>query len=198
MDNIFQQNTLVSREERNNLNHHSSFLIFFTGLSGSGKSTIASGVEKMLHDKKISTYLLDGDNVRLGLNKNLGFSAEDRIENLRRIGEVSKLFVDAGIVTLAAFVSPYLSERQNIKDIVGHKNFIEVYINTSIEECERRDVKGLYLKARKGEISNFTGISAPYEAPINPDIEINTEHLSIEESVAHIYNQIKEKIAIKA
>ena len=146
----------------------------FTGLSGSGKSTIANLVEKKLHELGTSTYILDGDNLREGLNKDLGFSSEDRKENIRRIGEIAKLFVDGGIVTLATFISPYASDREAVRKIVSQGEFIEIYVKCSLEECENRDPKGLYKKARQGGISNFTGVSAPYEEPENPEIIIET------------------------
>ena len=184
----------ISKKERNKLNNHSSFLIWFTGLSGSGKSTIANALEVALFNKKIKTYSLDGDNIRRGINKGLGFTPDDRTENIRRIAEISNLFIDAGIVVLAAFVSPYRIDRENIRNIVGSDNFIEVFVNTSLEECEKRDVKGLYKKVREGEIENFTGIDAPYEPPINPDIEINTEQLSVEESVTKMLELLNKKL----
>ena len=193
--NIITHQYKVSVEQRKKLNKHNSFLIFFTGLSGSGKSTLANLVEQKLYDQGIRTYTLDGDNVRKGINKNLGFSPEDRSENNRRIGEISKLFVDAGMVVLAAFVAPYIKDRQFIKETVGDQNYIEVFVNTSLEECEKRDVKGLYKKARAGEIKNMTGISAPYEAPEQPDVEVS--HLnSIEQSVDIIYKIVKNKLAL--
>jgi adenylylsulfate kinase len=153
-------------------------------------------VEQELWKKGIKTYTLDGDNVRKGLNKDLSFSPLDRAENIRRIAEVSNLMIDAGIVVLAAFVSPYKKDRENIKNIVKDTNFVEVYVNTSIQECERRDVKGLYKKARAGEIKNFTGISAPYEVPVHPDVEVNTEDLSIDESVKKIIKYITPKLSL--
>jgi adenylylsulfate kinase len=172
------------------LNGHGSFVLWFTGLSGSGKSTIANRVEKELFDRGIHAYALDGDNIRLGINKGLGFSDADRHENLRRIGEIAKLFTDAGIVTVAAFVSPLEKDRQLLKDIIGKDNFVEIFVNTSLEECERRDVKGLYKKARAGEIPNFTGISAPYEAPVNPDIVIHTETEDVDTAVLKVIEAI--------
>ena len=194
MSNITPHSFSVSKKERNRLNKHQSFLIWFTGLSGSGKSTIADALEKKLHKEKIHTYILDGDNIRKGINKNLGFSPDDRTENIRRIAEISNLFIDAGMVVLSAFVSPYKKDRNNIKKIVGKSNFVEIFVNTSLEECERRDVKGLYKKARKGEISDFTGISAPYEAPDTPDLEIKTEELSIDKAVEKIMIYINDKL----
>jgi len=195
-ENIISHLYKVSKKDRFEANNHNSFLIWFTGLSGSGKSTIANIVEQELWKKGIKTYTLDGDNVRKGLNKDLSFSPLDRAENIRRIAEVSNLMIDAGIVVLAAFVSPYKKDRENIKSIVKDTNFVEVYVNTSIQECERRDVKGLYKKARAGEIKNFTGISAPYEAPVHPDVEVNTEDLSIDESVKKIIKYITPKLSL--
>jgi len=177
------------------INHgHRAYLIWFTGLSGSGKSTLANLVEITLHQQGISTYILDGDNIRQGINKDLSFTPKDRSENIRRIAEISNLMLDAGVLTLAAFVSPHIKDRQKIKKTVGAENFIEIYVNTSIEECERRDVKGLYKKARKGEIKNMTGISAPYEAPVNPDLEIVTDGQSIEESVDQLLEFLNQKL----
>lgn len=195
-NNLVEYNYNITRKERRISNGHNSFLIFFTGLSGSGKSTIAAALEEKLFNEGIKTYVLDGDNVRKGINRNLGFSPEDRSENNRRIGEISKLFIDAGIVVLAAFVSPYRKDRDFIKNTVEPDNFIEVFMNTTLEECEKRDVKGLYKMARKGEIKNMTGISAPYEAPLNPDIEI-LQQTSVQEDVDYIFNLIEEKLNIK-
>jgi len=194
MDNIIPHIYEVSKKDRNLKNRHKSFLIWFTGLSGSGKSTIANSLESALLKMNISTYTLDGDNIRKGINNDLTFSPNDRSENIRRIAEVANLFVDAGVVVLAAFVSPYRKDRESIKEIVGVDNFIEIYINTSLEECEKRDVKGLYKKAHKGEIKNMTGIDSPYEAPIKPDIEIKTEKTSIEDSVKKIIRIISKKL----
>ena len=193
-ENIIAHKYQVSKSDRIKLNNHNSFLMWFTGLSGSGKSTIANLVELELNKKGIKTYTLDGDNIRKGINKDLSFTPEDRTENIRRIAEIANLMVDSGLVVLAAFVSPYKKDRQNIKNIVKDVNFVEVYVNTSVEECERRDVKGLYKKARAGEIENMTGISAPYEAPENPDVEIKTEEKTVEESVQYILNHIKPKL----
>lgn len=191
---IVKQDYTISRTDREKLNKHNSFLIWFTGLSGSGKSTIANLLEKRLNGEMIHTYTLDGDNLRGGLNKNLTFSKEDRNENLRRTAEVAKLFVDAGVVAIAAFISPYIKTREDIKEIVGAENYVEVFVNTSIEVCEERDVKGLYKKARTGEIKNFTGISSAYEAPINPNIEIHTPLESPEAAVDKIMAYIKDKL----
>ena len=191
--NIVPHTFKITKEDRQKLNGHNSFLVFLTGLSGSGKSTIANALEEFLHKKGIHTYTLDGDNVRSGINKNLSFSPEDRTENIRRISEISKLFVDAGLVVLAAFVAPYEKDRKAIQRTVGEANYIEVFVNTSLEVCEQRDVKGLYAKARRGEILNMTGVSAPYEAPVNPNVEV-TENNTIEESVEIIYQAIKNNL----
>ena len=195
-ENIFDQSYQVSVQERRKANGHNSFLLWFTGLSGSGKSTIANKLEAALFQQGIKTYSLDGDNIRKGLNNDLSFSPQDRTENIRRIAETSKLMIDAGLVVLAAFVSPYKKDRENIKSIVKDVNFVEIYVNTSIEECERRDVKGLYKKARAGEIKNMTGISAPYEAPTHPDIEIFTETESVDMAVKKILEVITTKLKL--
>ena len=192
--NTIRQDYKITKENRESLHGHRSFLLWFTGLSGSGKSTLANLVEIELHKLNVSTISLDGDNIRQGINKDLSFAPKDRTENIRRIAEIAHLMIDAGIVTLAAFVSPYIKDRENIRKIVGDDNFIEIYINTSLEECERRDVKGLYKKAREGEIKNMTGISAPYEAPINPDLEIVTDNQSVEKSVQTILDFIIQKL----
>lgn len=183
----------VTRKDRLKSNGHNSFLILFTGLSGAGKSTLANNLEYLLFKKNIKTYILDGDNIRKGINKNLGFSPEDRSENNRRIAEISKLLIDAGVVVLVAVIAPYQKDREIIKNIVSKENYIEVFVNTSLETCEKRDVKGLYKKARNGEIKNMTGISSPYEIPTNPDIEIS-DQLSIEESITLIFDFIKDKL----
>lgn len=191
---IISQNYDITREQRNKQNAHPSFVLWFTGLSGSGKSTLANAVEKLLFEKGIQTYTLDGDNIRQGVNRGLGFSAEDRKENLRRIAEVAKLFVDAGQICFSAFISPMRKDREMIASIVGEKDFFEVFVDTPLEVCEARDVKGLYKKARAGEITNFTGISAPYEAPENPALHIQTANESIEDSAKKIIAFIEEKI----
>ena len=184
----------TTKTQREKLHGHKSYLLWFTGLSGSGKSTLANLVEIELHKQGISTYILDGDNIRQGINKDLSFAPQDRSENIRRIAEISNLMLDAGVITLAAFVSPYINDREEVKQIVGSDNFIEIFVNTSLAECERRDVKGLYKKARAGEIKNMTGISAPYEAPVNPDLEVITDGQSIEESIEIIINFINKKL----
>lgn len=195
--NIVPHNYQISKLDRLKKNNHNSLLLWFTGLSGSGKSTIANLVESALFNEGINTYSLDGDNIRKGINSDLTFLAEDRTENIRRIAEVANLMIDSGLVVLAAFVSPYKKDRENIRTIVKDVNFVEIYINTSLEECERRDVKGLYKKARLGEIKNMTGISAPYEAPETPDLEIKTENENIDASVKRIVDFIKPKLNLK-
>jgi len=167
--------------------------IWLTGLSGSGKSTIAVELEHALIENKHQAYILDGDNIRHGLNKNLGFSPEDRTENIRRIGEVAKLFTEANIITIAAFVSPYREDRDNVRKLLGRGEFVEIYVKCSLEVCETRDTKGLYKKARAGEVKDFTGISAPYEEPLNPELTIDSSKLSVEESTRDILNYLEEK-----
>lgn len=189
--NVHQHKLDVDKNSRRRLNGHSSKVLWFTGLSGSGKSTIANALEKELHAKGIRTYILDGDNVRHGLNKDLGFTDADRIENIRRISEVAKLMVDAGIVVITAFISPFRAERQMARDLFDPGEFIEVYINTPIEVAESRDPKGLYKKARKGELPNFTGIDSPYEAPEAPDVTLYTDNKSVEALVADLINEME-------
>ncbi len=196
-ENVVKHNFSIGKNDRVQLKRHAAFVLWFTGLSGSGKSTIADAVEVALNSKGIHTYTLDGDNIRKGLNRNLTFSPEDRKENIRRIAEVASLMIDAGLVVLASFVSPYQKDRTLVQEILGTSNFLEIYVNTSLEECERRDVKGLYKKARAGEIKDFTGISAPYEAPQNPFIEIDTLKTSIFEAVEMITNKIETKLKIE-
>lgn len=190
--NIVWHNSEVSKLDRQKLNNHQSAILWFTGLSGSGKSTISVELEKQLHERNLRTYRLDGDNIRHGLNKNLGFSAEDRTENIRRIGEVSKLMIDAGLFTLTAFISPYKEDRDQVRQLVGNGDFIEVYVKASLDACEKRDPKGLYKKARAGEIKGFTGIDAPYEQPENPEIILDTNELSVTESAQEIIEYLKE------
>ena len=190
-ENIFTIfDDILQRKEKEDLLNQKSKVVWMTGLSGSGKTTVAKGVERYLHSQGILNQLLDGDNIRVGISNNLSFAPEDRAENIRRIAEVSKLFMNCGVVTLNCFVSPTIEIRNIAKNIIGAENFIEVYINASVETCENRDIKGLYKKARKGEIKDFTGISAPFEAPQNPKIEINTSELSIDESVQKVLDYI--------
>ena len=184
--NITWHDSEVTKAQRQQRNRHKSAVIWFTGLSGSGKSTASVALEKALFEQQAQSYGLDGDNIRHGLNNNLGFSPEDRTENIRRIGEVGKLMVDAGVLTTTAFISPYAADRNVVRDTLAQGEFIEVYTKCSLEGCESRDPKGLYKKARAGEIQGFTGINAPYEAPTNPEIEIDTEALSVDEAVAKI------------
>ncbi|ETY74051.1 adenylyl-sulfate kinase [Lactiplantibacillus fabifermentans] len=191
-DNITWQNSKVDKDQRQQLLGHKSAVLWFTGLSGSGKSTIANEVEKRLYENQITSYVLDGDNVRFGLNSNLGFSAEDRQENIRRIGEVSKLFVDAGVITLTAFISPYREDRDNVRKLLATDEFIEIFVDTPIEVCEDRDVKQLYAKARRGEIKGFTGIDAPYEAPDKPEITVDTSKQPLATSVDQIMAYLNE------
>jgi len=186
MNNIFPFDTKITYQQRLNMMMQKPCLILLTGLSGSGKSTLAQGLEHHLFKKGYKTFILDGDNVRHGLNKDLGFSADDRKENLRRVGEVAKLMLDAGLIVISAFISPYEEDRMTTKKIIKDYQFIEVYVNCSVEVCEERDVKGLYAKARKGLIPNFTGISDPYEKPVDPDIEVRTAEETIEESMKKI------------
>ena len=185
---------ILQRKDKEELLNQKSKVIWMTGLSGSGKTTIAKAIEKYLYSIGILNQLLDGDNIRVGISNNLSFSEKDRSENIRRIAEVSKLFLNCGVVTLNCFVSPTIKIRKIAKDIIGEENFIEVYINASVETCENRDVKGLYKKARIGEIKDFTGISSPFEAPENPKLEINTSNLSIDESVQKVLDYILPKI----
>jgi adenylyl-sulfate kinase len=187
--NIVRADGHVSGDDRAALYGHSSRTVWFTGLSGSGKSTLAFAVERALVDKGVACYVLDGDNVRFGLNRDLGFSPEDRTENIRRIGEVCRLFQDAGLVVLTAFISPYQTDRDQVRALHGPGQFVEVFVDTPIEVCEARDVKGLYAKARAGDIPEFSGISAPYEAPTTPEIRVGTSR-PIDECVTHILEQL--------
>ncbi len=191
--NIKWHRGIIKREDREISYHHKSCCVWITGLSGSGKSTIARELEKLLFDHNVKCYVLDGDNIRYGLNANLGFSPEDRTENIRRIGEISKLFVDAGVLVISAFISPYKKDRDKIREIMSPDDFIEVYLSTSLEACEKRDPKGLYKKARQGEIKDFTGISAPYEIPQNPEVEIDSEKDSAEVCARKIYDYLVSK-----
>ncbi len=183
----------VSKSERCALNKHKGALLWFTGLSGSGKSTVANTVDHMLHSQGKHTYVLDGDNVRMGLNKNLGFSPEDRTENIRRIGEVGKLFVDAGTITMTAFISPYREDRDKVRELFEPDEFIEILVQASLETCEKRDPKGLYKKARAGEIPNFTGISAPYEEPTKPELVLDSDSKGIDELAEEVVAYLDSK-----
>ena len=188
---------MLTRQDKENLLKQHSVMIWFTGLSGSGKSTIAIALERELHKRGILCRILDGDNIRSGINNNLGFTEADRVENIRRIAEVSKLFLDAGVITIAAFISPNNDIREMAAHIIGEDDFLEVYVSTPLEECERRDVKGLYAKARKGEIKNFTGISAPFEAPAHKSLTLDTSVLSLEESVNKLLELILPRLQKK-
>ena len=188
--NLTKHSFLVSRQKREEISGHPGLVIWFTGLSASGKSTIANALDLKLNEMGLNTYILDGDNIRMGLNKDLGFSPESRKENIRRISEVAKLFADSGTIVMTAFISPYLEDRKSAREVIG-PDYIEVFVNTPIEECVKRDPKGLYKRAIAGEIKGFTGIDAPYEKPLNP--EINLDNLSIERSVEIIINILKEK-----
>ena len=194
--NITWHDAAITKEDRHNQNGHGSCVLWFTGLSGSGKSTIANAFSSFLFKEGISEYVLDGDNIRHGLNRDLGFSDEDRSENIRRIGEVAKLFVDSGAIVTTAFISPFRSDRQLVRDLFDENEFIEVYVHCPIEECERRDPKQLYAKARRGEIRDFTGIDSPYEEPINPEITIRSDLLNVDEAVELIKNYLIEKKVI--
>ena len=191
--NIHYHKHRVPRELKEKRNKHKSRVLWFTGLSGSGKSTVANATEKILHEMGLQTYILDGDNVRMGLNKDLGFSAKDRTENIRRITEVAKLFADAGTIVLTAFISPYRADRENARKIISNNDFIEVFINADLSVCENRDPKGLYKKARAGEIKGFTGIDAPYEAPENPELVIDTNKYNIEASAQIVVDYLIKK-----
>ncbi|WP_078552978.1 adenylyl-sulfate kinase [Bacillus alkalicellulosilyticus] len=195
-ENIVWHDTTISKQDRQKKNNHKSCILWFTGLSGAGKSTLANAVEKKLYENHIHSYVLDGDNVRHGLNKGLGFSDEDRKENIRRIGEVAKLFIDAGVITCTAFISPFREDRDKVREIVEEGEFIEVYVKCSLETCEQRDPKGLYKKARAGEIPEFTGISSPYEEPNAPELIVETDKLSIEEAADQVLLYLQAKAII--
>lgn len=188
---------MMSRDDKEQLLKQRGMMLWFTGLSGSGKSTVAIALERELHSRGLLCRILDGDNIRSGINNNLGFSAEDRVENIRRIAEVGRLFVDTGIITIAAFISPNNQLRKMAAEIIGKDDFVEVFVSTPLEECEKRDVKGLYAKARCGEIKNFTGISAPFEAPEHPDITLDTSKLPVEESVKILLDYVLPKAVLK-
>lgn len=188
---------MMSRDDKEQLLKQRGMMLWFTGLSGSGKSTVAIALERELHSRGLLCRILDGDNIRSGINNNLGFSAEDRVENIRRIAEVGRLFVDTGIITIAAFISPNNQLREMAAEIIGKDDFVEVFVSTPLEECEKHDVKGLYAKARRGEIKNFTGISAPFEAPEHPDITLDTSKLPVEESVKILLDYVLPKAVLK-
>lgn len=194
--NLFKQDFNVSREDREQLNRHKGICVWFIGLSGSGKSTISNAFESFLFQKNIRTYTLDGDNIRMGINKDLRFSAADRSENLRRIAEIAKLFTDAGTVVLSSFITPLASDREHIRAILGD-DYVEVFVNCPLEVCEARDVKGLYAKARRGEIANFTGISAPFEEPDTPDLKLPSHELDLTDSVQLLWNELQPKLNIQ-
>jgi len=191
--NVVWEQSLVTRQDREALNGHRSFVMWFTGLSGSGKSTLAHEVEKKLHESGHRTFVLDGDNVRHGLSSNLGFSEDDRKENIRRIGEATKLMTEAGVIALTAFISPFRSDREMVRGIFPHSEFIEVYCDASLEVCESRDVKGLYKRARAGEIKNYTGIDSPYEAPFNPEISVATGSVALDLCVEQVMDYLTSK-----
>lgn len=193
-ENIYPQDYKINRSDRELLHKHQAKVIWLSGLSGSGKSTLANSLEVELHRKGFRTYVLDGDNLRLGLNLDLKFSDEDRKENLRRIAEVAKLFLDAGIIVIAAFITPFEEDRIKIKEIIGAENFLHVFVDSPLEVCESRDVKGLYAKARAGEIKQFTGIDSPFETPTNIDLVLNTDEETQEESLAKLLNLVLENI----
>jgi adenylylsulfate kinase len=194
--NIIQHDANVTREKRNQLNGHKSVVIWLTGLSGSGKSTLAHSVEEELHNLNCRTYVLDGDNIRQGLSSNLSFSDEDRKENIRRIGETAKLMMEAGIIVLTAFISPFEKDRNLVRKSLFEADFVEIFCSASLEVCESRDVKGFYKRARKGEIKGYTGIDSPYETPTNPELIVNTASESLEESVAKVIDFLKSKAII--
>ncbi|MCF6330058.1 MAG: adenylyl-sulfate kinase [Sulfurimonas sp.] len=191
--NLLWHNFNISKKQRAEIKKQKPCIIWFTGLSGSGKSTLGNLLEKRLYELGYHTYLLDGDNVRHGLSSDLGFNKKSRVENIRRVGEVAKLFVDSGSIVLAAFISPFLEDRQIVRDLVEKDEFIEIYVNVSLEVCEKRDPKGLYKKARAGEIDDFTGISSPYEKPIKPDINIRNDKIDINKNIDKIILYLKER-----
>lgn len=193
---IYKYIFTIDKDSRSKKYNQNPILIWFTGLSGSGKSSISNALENLLFEKGYLVYSLDGDNIRSGLCSDLGFTSQERNENIRRIAEVSKLFMDSGLIVLASFISPYRNQRDLVKQIVGEANYFEVFLSTSLEVCEKRDVKGLYKKARNGEIRNFTGISSKYERPSNPNIKIDTSNLTIEDSIQLIYETIQNKLNV--
>ena len=195
--NVVWHQATVTRERREALNEHRSVMLWFTGLSGAGKSTLAHAVEERLHQTGCRTFSFDGDNVRHGLCSDLGFSDQDRVENIRRVGEMGKLFLEAGIIALTAFISPFRSDREKVRSLMPHGEFFEIYCHCPLEVCEERYVKGLYKRARAGEIKNFTGISSPYEEPENPELVVDTGRLSLQESVAQVVAMLEQRGVIK-
>ncbi len=191
--NVVWHQATIERKHREKMNEHKSAILWFTGLSGAGKSTLAHAVEEILHEKNVRTFVLDGDNVRHGLCSDLGFSDEDRQENIRRVGEVAKIIIETGAIVLTAFISPFKSDRDRVRSLVNEGDFIEIYVKCPLEKCEERDVKGLYKKARAGEIKEFTGISSPYEVPENAEIVVDTGKLSLQESAAKVVDYLVEK-----
>ena len=194
MNNLKSQSYKIKRSDYEKRNTHRGMVLWFVGLSGSGKSTIANGLQAKLFKNGFNAVVLDGDNTRLGINKDLGFSEKDRIENIRRVAEISKLFVETGHIVINAFISPFELNRIEARNIISETDFIEVYIDSSISACEKRDVKGLYKKARAGEIINFTGISSPFEAPVKPDIVVKTDEQTLDESIDYLFEQLKSKL----
>lgn len=195
--NLVWHQATITREARQRQNGHKSAIVWFTGLSGSGKSTLAHAVEERLHQIGCRTFVLDGDNVRHGLCSDLSFSNKDREENIRRVGEAAKLFLEGGVIVLTAFISPFRSDRERVRNLVLHGDFMEVYCKCPLEICERRDVKGMYKKAREGKIPEFTGISSPYEEPFNPELSLETGYMSVEESVSKVIDMLVERGVIK-
>jgi adenylylsulfate kinase len=191
--NVIYHHASVTRQRRNKLNEHRSVVLWFTGLSGSGKSTLAHALEEKLYQKGCRTFVLDGDNVRHGLNSNLDFSEPGRTENIRRISEVSKLMLESGLIVMTAFISPFNKDRNEARKLISNDDFIEIYCKASLETCEARDVKGLYKRARAGKIKNYTGVDSPYEVPENPELTLDTDNETLNESVSKIYNFLKEK-----
>lgn len=196
--NVVWHNATVTRARRESQNGHRGAIIWFTGLSGAGKSTLAHAVEEALHQRGCRTFVLDGDNVRHGLCGDLGFSSDDRIENIRRVGEVAKLFMEAGVIVLTAFISPFRADRERVRGMVEHGDFMEIYCNSAIEVCETRDVKGLYKKARAGQISDFTGISSPYEAPVSPELTVETGAAELQSCVDAVLKEMAHRNIIRA
>jgi len=191
--NVVWHNATVTRERREKMNGHGSVILWFTGLSGAGKSSLAHAVEEKLHQHGCLTFVFDGDNVRHGLCADLGFTIEDRVENIRRVGEMAKLFIEGGVIALTAFISPFRSERERVRSLVPHGDFLEIYCHCPLEICEQRDVKGLYKRAREGSVKEFTGISSPYEVPENPELIVDTGNMTIEESVAKVMELLFER-----